>query len=63
VCSGRKIPRTGGILLSNLTSMTEAEAMIKEDPFHAHNLADYRLIEFTPSKFMPGFEQFLKQPS
>ena len=63
VFSGRKNPRSGGILLSGLTTIAEAEAMIKEDPFHVHGLADYRLIDFTPSKYQPGFERFLKQPS
>lgn len=50
LASGRKIPRTGGIILSNLASKSELEKVIEEDPFKKNQLADYELIEFVPSK-------------
>jgi uncharacterized protein YciI len=48
--SGRKIPRDGGIILAAGKSREEVEAIIQEDPFHAHGLADFRIIEFRASQ-------------
>lgn len=50
LASGRKIPRTGGIILSGLTSKSELEKIIEKDPFKQNDLADYELTEFVPSK-------------
>lgn len=50
MASGRKVPRTGGIILSNVSSKAELKTIIERDPFKAHDLADYELIEFVPSK-------------
>ncbi len=48
--SGRKIPRDGGIILAVGTSREQIQAIIEEDPFHAHGLADFRIIEFQASQ-------------
>ena len=48
--SGRKIPRDGGIILAAGKSKAQIEALIKEDPFHQHGLADFRIIEFRASQ-------------
>jgi len=48
--SGRKIPRDGGIILAVGKSRREIEAIVKEDPFHVHGLADFRIIEFRASQ-------------
>lgn len=48
LASGRKIPRTGGIILSNIES--ELEKIIEKDPFKKNGVADYELTEFVPSK-------------
>jgi len=48
--SGRKIPRDGGIILAVGTNRQEIEAIIQEDPFYAHGLADFRIIEFRASQ-------------
>ncbi|WP_179346698.1 YciI family protein [Winogradskyella ursingii] len=50
LASGRKIPRTGGIILSNVKSKFELEKIIGKDPFKKNDLADYELTEFVPSK-------------
>ncbi|NMM50831.1 YciI family protein [Marinigracilibium pacificum] len=50
LASGRKVPRTGGIILSGASSKTELEKIIEKDPFKKNDLADYELIEFIPSK-------------
>ena len=51
--SGRKIPREGGIILATGKSRDEIEAIVREDPFHAHGLADFRVIEFRASQHAP----------
>ena len=48
--SGRKIPRDGGIILAVGKSRQEIEAIVLEDPFHEHGLADFRIIEFRASQ-------------
>ena len=48
--SGRKIPRNGGIIVAVGRSRREIEAIVEEDPFHAHGLADFRIIEFRASQ-------------
>ncbi|WP_339916786.1 YciI family protein [Yeosuana marina] len=48
--SGRKIPRTGGIILSKASSKSELEKIIEKDPFKINELADYEITEFIPSK-------------
>jgi uncharacterized protein YciI len=48
--SGRKIPRDGGIILAVGKSREDIEAIVREDPFHEHGLADFRIIEFRASQ-------------
>ena len=48
--SGRKIPRDGGIILAVGDSRQQIEAIVAEDPFHTHGLADFRIIEFRASQ-------------
>lgn len=50
LASGRKISRTGGIILSKVSTKSELEKILEEDPFKINNLADYEIIEFVPSK-------------
>lgn len=50
LASGRKNPRNGGVILAKVESRQFVEEIIKKDPFHKHDLADYELIEFQPSK-------------
>ena len=50
IASGKKIPRDGGIILA-LTDKATAAEIIKQDPFYQENVAEYRLIEFEPSKY------------
>lgn len=60
IFSGRKNPRDGGILLSGLETRTLVEGMIAEDPFYREKIADFRIIEFSPTKYDPRFGCFIK---
>ncbi len=59
IFSGRKNPRTGGLILAHHCDRQEVEALITEDPFHQNGAADYEIIEFIPSRYQEGFAQFL----
>lgn len=49
--AGPMVPRTGGILIFTGRETKDAlAAILKEDPFAVHGLADYEIIEFTPGK-------------
>ena len=51
LCTGPQNPRTGGVIVS--------KAFTREDPFFRHEIADYTIVEFEPTKYLPGFEKFL----
>ena len=57
--SGRKVPREGGIILALGTSREQVEAIVKEDPFVARGLADFRLIEFNQSQRADSIDALL----
>ncbi len=48
--SGRKVPRDGGIIVAVAASRKHIEAIVEEDPFFTHALADFRIIEFRASQ-------------
>ncbi len=48
--SGRKIPRTGGIILSKISNKKELLKILDKDPFKINGLAEYELTEFIPNK-------------
>jgi uncharacterized protein YciI len=50
IVSGRKIPREGGVIIATGKTRAQIEAILEEDPFHAHDLADFRIIEFRASQ-------------
>ncbi len=60
ICSGRKNPRVGGIIICNISDKMEAESIIQEDPFFINAVAEYEVIEFLPSKYKDGFEKFIQ---
>jgi len=46
IVTGRKVPRTGGILIANAGSKEEVEKIITEDPFYQHKVAEMTITEF-----------------
>lgn len=55
--SGRKIPRDGGIIIAAGKSREAVEAIMREDPFCAHGLADVRVVEFRASQRADDIER------
>jgi uncharacterized protein YciI len=60
VASGRKVPRTGGIILALAKSKVEVEQIIAEDPFYIHKLAKFTITEFLTSQHHPDLQKLLK---
>lgn len=60
VASGRKVPRTGGIILALGKSKEEVEQIVRDDPFYIHKLADFTVTEFMTSQSHPEFKKLLK---
>ena len=60
--SGRKVPRDGGIILALASDRAELEAIMREDPFVKHGLADFRVIEFRASQRADDIPQRVAGP-
>jgi uncharacterized protein YciI len=54
--SGRKVPRTGGIIVSNIETREQLDDIINQDPFERHQLADFDVIEFSVTTTCKGLE-------
>lgn len=62
VASGRKVPRTGGVILALASSKEEVEQIIIEDPFYTHKLAEFTITEFLTSQYHPELKKLLVGP-
>lgn len=49
LASGRKVPRTGGIIVAVAESRGKLDAILDQDPFQQMGLARYSVTEFIPS--------------
>ncbi|GAB6262539.1 YciI family protein [Photobacterium sp. 53610] len=58
--SGRKEPRTGGVILANAENREALDQVLLADPFRQHGLATYEITEFIPTKTSEALS-FLKQ--
>lgn len=52
--SGRKVPRTGGVILARAATLDEITQWISEDPFHQAGVARYEIIAWEPTLSAPG---------
>ena len=59
ICSGRKNPRVGGVIISKGKNREEIERIIEEDPFKINEIAEYEIIEFMPTKHVEGLEKYI----
>ena len=56
VVSGRRIPRTGGVILARGDDRAEIEALAATDPFVRGGVATCEIVQFRPSQTAPGFD-------
>lgn len=61
IASGRKIPRTGGVILSCVKKKDELELILAKDPFSRAGIAEYEITEFFPSMVAEGYEILQKE--
>lgn len=52
IASGPQTPRVGGVIMMKVDNRTAVDAIIAEDPFHINGIADYQIMEFTPTMFI-----------
>ena len=52
IASGPQTPRVGGVILMKAESRAEIDSIIEQDPFNINGIADYRIVEFTPTMFV-----------
>ena len=61
IASGRKNPRTGGIILMRAKNKDAVQGIITHDPFYQNEIAQYEIIEFEASKYCPEFETIVSK--
>lgn len=52
IASGPQSPRVGGVIMMKAESREAVNAIIAEAPFHINGIADYQIVEFTPTMFI-----------
>ncbi len=57
--SGRKEPRTGGVIISSVGLRSELDEILSQDPFYREKLADYDITEIVPTKASTEFKHLL----
>ncbi|RNL91314.1 GTP cyclohydrolase [Sinomicrobium pectinilyticum] len=50
LASGKKVPRTGGVILSGVESRETLSSLMEQDPFIQHGVADFEITEFVISR-------------
>ena len=51
ITSGAQTPRIGGVIMIKAKNRTAVDAIIAKDPFNINGIADYQIVEFTPTMF------------
>ena len=61
IVSGPQIPRIGGVIMIKADNREAVKDIIAQDPFNINGIADYQIVEFTPTMFCePSFSNLLK---
>ncbi len=59
LASGRRIPRTGGVILAKCDSRETLQARLSQDPFQLLGLARTEIIPFEASMASPALQSLL----
>lgn len=51
IASGPQTPRVGGVIMIKADDCTVVDAIIAQDPINVNGIADYQIVEFTPTMF------------
>jgi len=58
--SGRKEPRTGGVIIATVDNREKLNRILAQDPFQRENLASYEITEVVPTKSSKALEFFIE---
>jgi len=61
IASGRKVPRTGGIVLADMPSREALDAVLAQDPFYTEGVATFEVTEVAISKTATGYECLMSE--
>ena len=51
IASGPQTPRVGGVIMIKAENRIAVDDIIAQDPFNINDVADYQIVEFTPTMF------------
>ena len=51
IASGPQNPRVGGVIMIKASDREAVNTIISQDPFNINGIADYQIVEFTPTLF------------
>ena len=51
IASGPQTPRVGCVIMIKAENRTAVDTIIAKDPFNINGIADYKIVEFTPTMF------------
>ena len=51
IATGPQTPRVGGVIMIKADNRATVDAIIAKDPFNINGIADYKIVEFTPTMF------------
>ena len=54
LAAGRRVPRTGGVILAKAENLDELQNLLAKDPFAQEGAANYEIVEFYPTKTANG---------
>lgn len=57
IASGPQTPRVGGVIMIKAENHTVVDAIIAQDPFNINGIADYQIVEFTPTMVCDDISQ------
>lgn len=63
MASGRRNPRTGGVILAAGVDRAALQDAVDRDPFHVSGLAKHDIIEFLPNRVNPELIGSFSTPS
>ncbi|WP_290160034.1 YciI family protein [uncultured Duncaniella sp.] len=52
IASGPQTPRIGGVIMIKADNREAMDSIIVQDPFNINGIADYQIVEFTPTMFL-----------
>ena len=52
IVSGPQTPRIGGVIMIKADNREAVDSIIVQNPFNINGIADYQIVEFTPTMFL-----------